>query len=196
MRFQAIGVAIILPISALAFRPSKDLSSLAPAKRNSYDQLQHGICATGEDNWGNCVEEDRTLFTIQASTNDTDDVSAAFLDGLKKANKGGLLHLEKGKKYIIAKKLDLTFLENVYVKLDGEIQFTNDIKYWQTNNFPHPFQKSIAFWVWGGRDIKIYGSGTMNGNGQAWYDGFAGKDILVCVRNLLHRTFLTTSNPG
>jgi galacturan 1,4-alpha-galacturonidase len=35
------------------------------------------------------------------------------------------------------------------------------------------------FWKWGGKDIKIFGNGTLNGNGQAWYDGFAGLEILV-----------------
>jgi galacturan 1,4-alpha-galacturonidase len=28
------------------------------------------------------------------------------------------------------------------------------------------------------RDIKIYGSGVLNGNGQAWWDGFSGAEIL------------------
>jgi hypothetical protein len=28
------------------------------------------------------------------------------------------------------------------------------------------------------RDIKIYGSGVINGNGQAWWDGFSGAEIL------------------
>ena len=80
-----------------------------------------------------------------------------------------MVHLEKGKKYIIGKKLDLTFLKDVYVKIDGELkvrydgildqrladahtsQFSDDIKYWQANNFYYPFQKSITFWVWGGK---------------------------------------------
>jgi len=30
------------------------------------------------------------------------------------------------------------------------LQFTNDIDYWQANNFYYDFQKSITFWVWGG----------------------------------------------
>lgn len=136
-------------------------------------------CASGFDNWGNCKEADRKPTTIRASTTTTDDISADFLAGLHQANNGGLLHLEQGKTYVIGKKLDLSFLHDVYVRLDGEIKFTDDIPYWQKNNFYYPFQKSISFWVWGGKDIKIFGSGTMNGNGQAWYDGFAGKEILV-----------------
>jgi galacturan 1,4-alpha-galacturonidase len=184
MNFFMIVVATFLPLNAFALLP--DHPSVQLVNRDSRNQLYRRACTTGTDNWGNCVEADRIPTTIRASTSDSDDISAAFLDGLKRANNGGLLHLEKGKKYVIAKKLDLSFLNDVYVKLDGEIKFTDDIKYWQANNFYHPFQKSISFWVWGGKNIKIYGSGVMNGNGQAWYDGFAGKEILVCSHNRLH----------
>lgn len=74
------------------------------------------------DNWGNKLESQRRKITIRASRNDTDDISADFLWALKKANHGGLLHLEKGKTYIIGTKLDLPVLDDVYVKLDGEIK--------------------------------------------------------------------------
>jgi galacturan 1,4-alpha-galacturonidase len=75
-----------------------------------------------KDNWGNRVEKDRRKITIRASKHDRDDISADFLWALKKANHGGLVHLQKGKKYVIGKKLDLTFLKDVYVKLDGELK--------------------------------------------------------------------------
>jgi hypothetical protein len=34
------------------------------------------------------------------------------------------------------------------------------------------------FWKWGGKNIKIYGNGVLNGNGQRWWNEFAGKEIL------------------
>ncbi|KAH8596490.1 pectin lyase fold/virulence factor [Bisporella sp. PMI_857] len=120
----------------------------------------------------------RPKIYIRASKNQTDDVSAEFLKGLKKANHGGTLVLPKGQTFVLGKKLDLTFLNNVHVNLEGTILFTNNITYWQSNYYYHPFQKSISFWKWGGKDIKIYGNGTLDGNGQAWYDGFAGREIL------------------
>ncbi|RSL50011.1 hypothetical protein CEP54_012162 [Fusarium duplospermum] len=120
----------------------------------------------------------RKVFTIRASKNDHDDVSAEFYKGLKRANKGGTLHLTKGHTYVIGKPLDLTFLDNVHVHLDGEIKFTNDTAFWQKNSFTHPFQNSIMFWKWGGKNIKIYGKGVLNGNGQRWWNEFAGKEIL------------------
>ena len=74
------------------------------------------------DRFGNAPAEFRDSVYIRASANDTDDISAEFLWGLKEANKGGQLVLEKGKTYIIGRKLDLTFLQDIYVRLDGEIK--------------------------------------------------------------------------
>jgi galacturan 1,4-alpha-galacturonidase len=120
----------------------------------------------------------RKIVTIRASKNDTDDVADDFLKGLHEANHGGLLDLPKGSTYVIGKPLDLTFLDNIHVRLDGEIKFTNDTPFWQANAFRHPFQNSIMFWKWGGKDIKFYGSGSLNGNGQRWWNEFAGLEIL------------------
>src|ERR1700712_3431611 len=84
-------------------------------------------CASAlKDNWGNCVAADRKVVSIRASANEKDDVSADFEKGLRDANNGGLLRLEKGKLYVIGKKLDLSFLNDVYVQLDGEIKVWRD----------------------------------------------------------------------
>ncbi|WYZ39367.1 hypothetical protein EsH8_III_001281 [Colletotrichum jinshuiense] len=96
----------------------------------------------------------RKTIQIRASRNATDDVSEDFKKGLEEANNGGTLYLPKGKTFVIAKALDLTFLNDVHVKLEGEIK------------------KSIMFWKWGGKDIKIYGNGVINGQGQRWWNEF------------------------
>ncbi|KAK1482262.1 glycosyl hydrolase family 28 [Colletotrichum tamarilloi] len=114
----------------------------------------------------------RKTFTIRASRNATDDVSEELKKGLLEANNGGTLYLPKNQTFVIAKALDLTFLNDIHVRLEGEIKFTDDVKYWQTNAFTHPFQKSIMFWKWGGKDIKIYGDGVINGQGQRWWNEF------------------------
>ncbi|KAI9369155.1 putative exopolygalacturonase B [Aspergillus egyptiacus] len=121
---------------------------------------------------------DRRTVTIRSSHNDTDDISADFLWGIRRANRGGRLLLKKGEKYIIGRKLDLMFLDDIEVQLDGELKFTDDVPYWQANHFYYDFQRSITWWRWGGRDIKIFGKGLMNGNGQRWYNEFAGQEIL------------------
>jgi len=97
----------------------------------------------------------RKVVAIRASENDLDDVADEFLQGIKDANNGGTLRLEKDKLYVIGKPLDLTFLNDIHVDLRGEILFTNDTAYWQANAFHHPFQNSIMFWKWGGNNIKV-----------------------------------------
>lgn len=123
-------------------------------------------------------EKGRRLVTMRSSKNATDDVADEFLAALRKANRGGTLYLPEGKTYMIGKPLDLTFLDNVQVHLNGVIKFTNDTPYWQANSFHHPFQNSIMFWKWGGKNIKIYGGGSLDGNGQRWWNEFAGLEIL------------------
>ena len=124
-----------------------------------------------KDKWGCNKPEYRHKVTIRASKNETDDISADLLWAFHKANRGGTVYLKEGSTYVIGKKLDLTFLNDVHLQLDGELKFTDDIEYWQANNFYYDFQKSITWVVWGGEKIKIYtnsGTGVLNGNGQAW----------------------------
>lgn len=126
----------------------------------------------------NACHEQRPIVKIRSSANDTDDVADDFLEGLHKANHGGTLYLPRDELYVLGQPLDLTFLDDVHVHWDGEVRFTNDTPYWQANAFAHPFQKSLMFWKWGGRDIAIYGEGVLNGNGQRWWNEFAGLEIL------------------
>lgn len=102
------GASITLP------RSFPDSSRFSLSVRNNYKKKK--------DNWGNAVEKDRKKIKIRASKHDRDDISDDFLWAIKKANHGGLVHLEKGKKYVIGKKLDLTFLKDVYVRIDGELK--------------------------------------------------------------------------
>lgn len=64
----------------------------------------------------------RHVVRIRSSNNDTDDVSADFLAGIKKANNGGTLYLPKNDLFVIGEPLDLTFLDDIHVRLDGEIK--------------------------------------------------------------------------
>lgn len=64
----------------------------------------------------------RRTVTIRHSRHDNDDISEDFLWGIKKANHGGRLLLKKHHKYVIGTKLDLTFLKDIEVQLDGELK--------------------------------------------------------------------------
>ena len=56
--------------------------------------------------------------------------------------------------------------------------FSNDTDYWQANSFDFVFQNVTSFFKLGGNDVNIYGGGTIDGNGQVWYDLYA-KDIFT-----------------
>lgn len=59
-------------------------------------------------------------------------------------------------------------------EINGNITFTNDTDYWQANSFHiTKFQNVTAFFQLGGNDVNVYGSGTFDGQGQAWYDLYA-----------------------
>ncbi|CAI7639744.1 unnamed protein product [Penicillium glandicola] len=185
MKFLAIGALLLSTVSALATEHIIKGAQIISAKDKSALKKigAHGL-----------KYPDRRTVTIRSSKNDTDDISDDFLWGIKAANHGGRLLLQKGKTYVIGKKLDLTFLDNIEVQLEGELKFTDDIDYWQANNFYYAFQKSITFWVWGGQDIKIFGKGTLNGNGQEWYNSFAGLEILDSTNTFYRPILFMTDN--
>lgn len=107
----------------------------------STDRLPHGaqiIAANDKSSLRNIGAHgqkypDRRTVTIRSSKNDTDDISEDFLWGIKHANHGGRLLLKKGKTYVIGKKLDLSFLDNVEVQLEGEIKVSSTL--WEDSQF-------------------------------------------------------------
>jgi len=58
------------------------------------------------------------------------------------------------------------------------VQFTNDTDYWQAHSFKQIYQNATTFFQLGGEDVNVYGGGTLDGNGQVWYDLYA-QDALI-----------------
>ncbi|KAK1485229.1 polygalacturonase [Colletotrichum cuscutae] len=114
---------------------------------------------------------------VKAGTNGSDD-SAAILQAFHSCNNGGTVVLDKT--YTICNPLDLTFLNAVDVALTGTVNFCDDIDHWLPRTFKYTFQISSSMWKFGGKDVNIYGNGvgTLNGNGQKWWDRFASNATL------------------
>jgi galacturan 1,4-alpha-galacturonidase len=75
------------------------------------------------------------------------------------------------------------------IDIQSYIQFTNDTTYWQANSFRFVFQNVTSFFKLGGNDVFIYGGGTIDGNGQVWYDAYAAniytlRPVLIGVDGL------------
>ncbi|KAJ4364121.1 Exopolygalacturonase [Neocucurbitaria cava] len=115
--------------------------------------------------------------TVKANGNGKDD-SQNILKAIKDCNNGGHVIFPKDKNFTIGTALDLTFLKHIDLDIQGTIQFTNDTDYWQKNGFYQTYQNATTFFQLGGQDVNVYGGGTLDGNGQVWYDLYA-KDIYI-----------------
>jgi galacturan 1,4-alpha-galacturonidase len=66
------------------------------------------------------------------------------------------------------------------VFLTGTVRFCEDIENWLPSVFPILFQDYSTWWLWGGEDINLYGlgEGTIDGQGQAWWDANAANSTV------------------
>ncbi|KAK8193542.1 Exopolygalacturonase X [Phyllosticta capitalensis] len=122
---------------------------------------------------------------VSAKGNGTDD-GPAILEAFKSCNNGGAVVLSEDTTYTIGTALDLTFLEHVDWVIGGTVLFTNDTDYWQASGFNQTFQNATTFFQLGGTDVNVYGGGTLDGQGQAWWDLYAS-DIYI-LRPILFGT--------
>lgn len=107
------------------------------------------------------------------------DDAPSLLAAAHKCNNGGKVVLPAGSNFTFGSPLDLTFLKNVDLEIAGRITFTNDTNYWQNNSFYMTYQNASTFWLIGGENINVYGGGTVDGNGQAWYDLYAQNPLIL-----------------
>jgi len=63
-------------------------------------------------------------------------------------------------------------LSHVDIVLSGTVQYTPNIAYWSPNSLYLTFQNATTFWFLSGEYIHLYGGGTIDGNGQVWWDTF------------------------
>ena len=104
----------------------------------------------------------------------TDD-SAYILEAINDCNPNGHVIFLQKSTYIIGQPLNLTTLTNVDLDIQGTIQFTSDTDFWQKHSFRLVFQNATSFFLLGGQDVNVYGGGTIDGQGQTWWDAFAAK---------------------
>lgn len=83
--------------------------------------------------------------------------------------------------YHIRSVMNTTGLRNVDVEVRGTLSWNNsDIDYWLNNSLPIGFQNQSSAWFLGGSQVHFFGHGygTLNGNGQVWYDYNNGQSNL------------------
>ncbi|KAG0762657.1 hypothetical protein G6F57_007000 [Rhizopus arrhizus] len=99
-----------------------------------------------------------TTCTVASSSGDS---ASNIVSAFTKCKSGGTVVFTKGVTYNLESVVTISGLTNVNINLAGTIKLPSRSTSWQ--NLDHYIQLQ-------GSGINMYGGGTINGNGQAWYD--------------------------
>ncbi|KEY66233.1 hypothetical protein S7711_09259 [Stachybotrys chartarum IBT 7711] len=85
-----------------------------------------------------------------------------------------------GDTYHINSTMNTTTLDDVIIHQYGRLLWTPDIAWWLTQSMPVDFQNQTTVWYFGGDKVHWdgHGFGTLDGNGQVWYDWAHGRGNL------------------
>lgn len=116
----------------------------------------------------------RNKTCVAESFNDPNiDDAKNILRAIHDCNGGGHVIFAERQTYTVASPMNLTDLTAIDLDIQGTLSFpSTNLTYWQTAAFDLNYQNATSFFLLGGADINVYGSGTIQGNGQAWWDAF------------------------
>lgn len=107
------------------------------------------------------------------------DDAKNIVQAIHDCNGGGHVIFAERQIYTIASPMNLTDLTAIDLDVQGTLSFpSTNLTYWQTAAFDLYYQNATSFFLLGGHDINVYGSGTIQGNGQAWWDAFVTNKAL------------------
>ncbi|XWX01766.1 hypothetical protein V2A60_009795 [Cordyceps javanica] len=77
-----------------------------------------------------------------------------------------------GPVYNIKSNMTTLNMQNVQIHHFGRFLWSTDIDYWLSVSMPVGFQNQSTVWYFGGDRVTLngHGVGTLDGNGQVWYD--------------------------
>ncbi|THH18670.1 hypothetical protein EW146_g2337 [Bondarzewia mesenterica] len=151
-RYMLLGVYFQIPRSALVQSPI----------RIGMTRLLH-LAALGLALREFGVQGMRSTCTLEASGGDD---APAFVRAIRTCD---TIVIPQHTTISVATRMDMTGVSNKHISVQGTVKFTDDIPYWTGS----------TFWILGGKNIILDGGGTLDGNGQAWYDSFASNSSLV-----------------
>jgi len=108
-----------------------------------------------------------TVKPLGGGQDDGPNILAAF----KRCAKKGRVTLDKY--YVVDTLLLTTGLDDVEIELTGTVQYTPDIAKWSPQSYYMTYQNATTFWFLSGNNIHLYGGGTLDANGQVWWDTYA-----------------------
>lgn len=113
--------------------------------------------------------------TVQPGPNGTDS-APAIIRALEEcghndaASRGKVVFLNET--YHVKSVMNTTGLSHVDVDLRGTLLWDTNIDYWLNHSLPVGYQNQSSVWLFGGDSVNWdgHGYGTLDGNGQVWYD--------------------------
>jgi len=119
---------------------------------------------------GNWPTRSKTC-VVQAGGDPNGDDAPAILAAFDDCKSDGHIVFENTT-YYVGTVMNTTGLQHVDIEVNGTLLWSDDIEYWLGASLPIGFQNQTSAWFLGGDDVHLYGhgAGTLDGNGQVWYD--------------------------
>ena len=149
-----------------------------------------------QDYWeSEAKSQGRSLCFIKPDADGGDD-GPAIQDALTNDCAKDSLVVFPGDVYHINTPLTTTGLDNVSIHHFGRLLWSDDVDYWLTVTMPIGFQNQSTVWYFGGDNVQWDGhfKGTLDGNGQYWYDWAKSEGNLPHRPMMINWRYLTNSH--
>ncbi|CZR56855.1 related to exopolygalacturonase [Phialocephala subalpina] len=148
--FSVLALLLLAFISSVLAESETSANSKAPIKPGNNDP--------------------RPTCVVKTLLNSTDD-TPVILDAFKNCGHGGSI-VFLNQTYNINTVMNTTGLRDCEIDIYGTLIWGKNISYWLNNSLPLGYQNQSSAWFLGGDNIKVrgHGYGTLDGNGQTWYD--------------------------
>ncbi|OJI99083.1 hypothetical protein ASPVEDRAFT_187031 [Aspergillus versicolor CBS 583.65] len=112
----------------------------------------------------------QTCIVPASGTNKTDD-APAIISAFKRCGRGGKVVFQPTT-YYVNSAMNISWLRDVDVDIQGKLLWSTDIPYWLNHSLPVGYQNQSTAWILGGDNVRVngHGIGTFDGNGDYWYE--------------------------
>ncbi|GIC93670.1 putative exo-polygalacturonase [Aspergillus udagawae] len=113
----------------------------------------------------------RRTCTVKAAGSESTDDTPAILEAFHNCGNGGRIVFQNTT-YHVNSVMNTSGLHDCDIDLYGTLLWGTNISYWLSHSLDVGYQNQSTAWVIGGKNIRFngHGYGTLNGNGQVWYD--------------------------
>lgn len=136
----------------------------------------------------------RTLCYLEPGKDGIDDAPLIATALNEDCREKGLVVLP-GPEYHMNTNITTLDMSDVHINLFGRLLWSTDIDYWLSVSMPVGFQNQSTVWYFGGDNIILDGHsiGTLDGNGQIWYDWARSRGNLPRRPMMINWRHLTNS---